>query len=650
MRPLLIAPGTRNRFITSYLACIGNRSRVFDLFPDIPLMELGGWSMKAAQSFRWEEQLRRLPAVLLVVMMIAALPAPVASSVDDSPLLTVIVEKTIGTDGSVEQFVEMLGGTVLTDLPIIDGFTAELPQSAMAALKAMPGVSAVTPDSAVQLMGKPRKNNGGTTTDSSPTGDGTVTFGEMKYASSMDGSMYHVVKEAVGAEAAWSQGAGGEGVTVALIDSGVVPVQGLTGAGKIINGPDLSFESQDPGLRYLDTFGHGTHMAGIIAGNDTGVSNPKAASKSDFYGIAPGASILSIKVADHEGSVDVSQVIAALDWVVQHRDDNGMNVRVINLSFGTDSTQSYLLDPLAHAVEQAVWNGIVVVVAAGNDGNVDPLRNPALDPYVIAVGAANTNGTADGTDDFVPDFSNCGTSGRSVDVVAPGVSIVSLRNPGSYVDTKHPSAAVNDRLFRGTGTSQAAAIVSGAAAVILSSKPNLNAFQVKNLLVDTAVELTGAHPRCQGAGLIDVGAAVKQRRKSSGVAPYTWSAGNGSLDAARGSFHLQDPNGSVLEGEIDIFGRPFDSSEHAADARSESAWDGGSWNGSEWSGVSWSGVSWSGVSWSGLSWSGFSWSDMTWNGLSWSGVSWSGSSWSGLSWSAGVWSGVSWDGPKPRFN
>ena len=603
-----------------------------------------------------ESKARWYLALIVVVAMIGALLTPTASSADDSPFIQVIVEKTVGADNSVAQYVEMLGGTVLTDLPIINGFSAELPLSAMAALEAMPDVSAVTPDGTVQLMGKP---GGDTTTEPTLTGDGTVSFGEMRYASSLDGSMYHVVKEAIGAEAAWSQGAGGEGVTVALIDSGVVPVLGLTTQGKVINGPDLSFESQDPDLHHLDTFGHGTHMAGIIAGNDTGVLNPKSASKSDFFGVAPGASILNIKVADHEGSVDVSQVIAAIDWVVQHRDDNGMNVRVINLSFGTNSTQSYLLDPLAHAVEQAVWNGIVVVVAAGNDGNIDPLRNPALDPYVIAVGAANTNGTADSSDDFVPDFSNCGTQSRHVDVVAPGVSIVSLRNPGSYADTNYPSAAVNDRLFRGTGTSQAAAVVSGAAAVILSSKPNLNAYQVKNLLVDTAVTLTGVHSQCQGAGLIDVGAAVKQRKNPSGVTPYTWSSGNGSLDAARGSFHLEGPDGVMLEGEIDIFGQPFDSSQHASDAWYGSAWTDGTWNGSEWtgvswsgvswSGVSWSGVSWSGVSWSGLSWSGLTWSDMTWNGLSWSGLSWSGLSWSGLSWSASAWSGVSWDGPKPHY-
>jgi serine protease AprX len=612
--------------------------------------------MYASRSIKWEEKHRWYFVVVIVVAMVAALLTPMASSADDSPLLQVIVEKTSGVDGSVEQLVENLGGSVLMDLPIINGFAAELPGSAVSVLEANAGVASVTPDGTVQLMGKPPKD-GGDPTDPAPSGNGSVIFGETQYQADLDGSMWHVNAEAIKSQAVWPD-ANGEGVTVALIDSGVVPVPGLTGPGKVINGPDLSFESQNPDLLHLDTFGHGTHMAGIIAGN-SGDPSPTRESESFFYGVAPGASILNIKVADYEGSVDVSQVIAAIDWVVQHRDDNGMNVRVINLSFGTDSTQSYLLDPLAHAVEQAVWNGIVVVVAAGNDGNIAPLRNPALDPYVIAVGAANTNGTPVHADDTLPSFSNCGTEDRHVDLVAPGVSIVSLRNPGSNADSNFPEARVGDFYFKGTGTSQAAAVVSGAAAVILSKEPRLNAYQVKNLLIATAQPIEGVHEWCQGAGLLDLQAAGKMRRNPSGVAPYTWSSGSGSIDASRGSFHLQDPNGNVLEGEIDIFGRPFDSSQHASDAWYETAWDGGTWNGSEWtgvswsgvswSGVSWSGVSWSGVSWSGLSWSGLSWSDMTWNGLSWSGLSWSGLSWSGLSWSASIWSGVSWDGARPGF-
>ena len=159
----------------------------------------------------------------------------------------------------------------------------------------------------------------------------------------------------------WSRGFDGTGIDVALIDSGIAPVQGLADPAKVVNGPDLSFESQSSYYRYLDTFGHGTHMGGIIVGND--------GTSSGFKGVAPGARLVNLKVATREGAADVTQVIAAIDWVVQHRQD-GMNIRVLNLSFGTDGIQDRMIDPLAHAVESAWRNGIVVVVAGGNGGKI----------------------------------------------------------------------------------------------------------------------------------------------------------------------------------------------------------------------------------------------------------------------------------------
>ncbi len=132
----------------------------------------------------------------------------------------------------------------------------------------------------------------------------------------------------------------------------------------------------------------------------------------------------------------------------------------------------------------------------------------------------------------------------------------------------------------------------------------------------TAAPVAGAHEWCQGAGIIDVQAAHKDRNAPSGAVKHAWSAGDGSLEAARGSLHVYD-EGVELNGEYDIFGRPFDSTAHASDADAEQAWTGGDWNGSTWSGASWSGASWSGASWSGASWSAASWSGQVWSGLSW---------------------------------
>jgi serine protease AprX len=421
----------------------------------------------------------------------------------------------------------------------------------------------------------------------------------------------------------------------------VAPVDGLSQKDKVVNGPDLSFESQYPEARYMDTFGHGTHMAGIIAGKDDG-----------FTGVAPDARVLSVKVATADGATDVSQVIAGLDWVVQHRKDNGMNVRVVNLSFGTDSVQPYTLDPLAHAAEVAWRRGIVVVVSAGNNGNAtERLTDPAMDPFVIAVGASDDMGTDVPDDDTVTEFSNRGSVERAPDLVAPGRSVQSLRVPGSFIDETYPTARVattdgsEPRYFRGSGTSQAAAFVSGAAALLVQQRPDLTPDQVKALLTSSADPIAGTDRLLQGSGLVDVDKAVRTATPKAVVQNFPVSTGLGSLEAARGNYHVVDPDtGIALTGEVDIFGRSWSGRSWSDNAWNGRSWSGGVWNGSSWSGSSWSGRSWSGSSWSGSSWSGSSWSGSSWSGSSWSGRSWSGSSWSGSSWSGRSWSGSSWSG------
>ena len=207
------------------------------------------------------------------------------------------------------------------------------------------------------------------------------------------GSMYSLTQR-IGAQDAWQRGATGKDVTVALIDTGVVAVPGLDGKNKIVDGPDLSFESQSDSTRYLDGFGHGTHLAGIIAGSDKELDVDKPRSTA-FAGVAPEAQLLNMKVATGDGGADVSQVIAAIDWVVENRDEQGMNVRVINLSYGTVSEQGSQVDPLARAVENAWKHDILVVAAAGNDGLDAPsLLMPAVDPHILAVGASDHRGSA----------------------------------------------------------------------------------------------------------------------------------------------------------------------------------------------------------------------------------------------------------------
>ena len=472
------------------------------------------------------------------------------------------------------------------------------------------------------------------------------------------GSLFTATKW-YGAQKAWTMDDAtktkvtGRGVDVALIDTGVAPVEGLTAPGKVVNGPDLSFESQHADTRYLDGYGHGTHMAGIIAGRDTAVLAGKEADSKRFVGMAPGARIVNVKVATADGGADVSQIIAAIDWVVQHRNHDGLNIRVINLSYGTHSTQPYLVDPLAYAVENAWRKGIVVVAAAGNDGAGNALTMPAADPYAIAVGAVDHLGTADLRDDVPGTFTNSGTPLRRPDLLAPGKSVVSLRTPGSYSDRTHPEGLVTgdaaQRLFRGSGTSQATAMVSGAVALLLQQRPDLTPDQVKYLLRSTADSVAGTDPT-QGSGVLDIDGALEARTPHALIATQRWlpATGTGTLEGARGDSHVVDPvDGTVLTGEVDAMGTPWDARSWREATAAGRSWTGGTWNGRTWTGSDWSGSSWTARSWRDAAWSGDSWTGGDWLARSWRGDLWTSGGWSTLdiearSWSARSWRARSW--------
>jgi serine protease AprX len=437
----------------------------------------------------------------------------------------------------------------------------------------------------------------------------------------------------------------GKGVGVALIDTGVAPVPGLP-VSQIVNGPDLSFESQAANLRYLDTYGHGTHMAGIIVGNDTATGTK---------GLAPDARLTSIKVGTASGAVDVSQVIAAVDWVVKHRADDPANpIKVINLSYGSGGTPYEWNDSLGFAVEKAWQSGIVVVAAAGNDGNAaGRLANPASDEWILSVGAAVTNGTVTAADDSLATFTNLPKGGKQINVLAPGVSVLSLRDNGSSIDTANPSARVGETLFRGSGTSQAAAMVSGSAALLLQQRPSLTPDQVKRLLMSTATKITNGDPYAAGAGQIDIAKAARAKTTPSFSQINGIPTGLGSLERSRGGAYVYDSvTGSALTGEKDIFGRTWSPLTWSLASKTQRSWSGGLYNGSVWTGSAygtdgygqrtWTPVTWSGRSWSNVAWSGRSWSGAVWTGRSWSSQTWSGRSWSGRSWSSAGWTGAPW--------
>jgi serine protease AprX len=553
---------------------------------------------------------RRLLAIVAGLSMVFALAAKPGT--DASPTVTVIVRSSGAFIAEANRTISSLGGTVVQQLSAIDAFIARIPTDRIEALHRAPGILSVTPDAGVRLLG---------------TVDGVDP-------NRYPGSWLKVAKNTHLIEM-WQKGWTGKGVDVALIDSGVAPVEGL--AVNVINGPDLSFESQAPNLTDIDTYGHGTHLAGLIAGRDSSIQPGHEDEDVDkaFVGAAPGSRIVSLKVAASDGATDVSQVIAAIDWVIEHRNTDGLNIRVLNLSFGTDSAQDYRLDPLAYAAEVAWLHGIVVVVSAGNSGSGSTqLNDPAYDPYVIAVGADDTKGTDDPKDDSIPTWQTRGDSVRHPDVVAPGRSIVSLRDPGAFVDAQNPTARLGgSRFFKGSGSSQAAAIVSGAVATLLQQRPSLSPDQIKSLLMSSATPLPSADPVAQGEGLINLHTAREAKPPTAAEAAQSWprSTGLGSLQQARGSVIASD-DGVALSGEQTIFGDSWDPV-----AWANASWDGSTWSGGSWNGRTWSGDCWCDAGWAGRTWSGRTWSGNAWSGRTWSGRTWSGRTWSGNGWSAGDW-------------
>jgi serine protease AprX len=290
-----------------------------------------------------------------------------------------------------------------------------------------------------------------------------------------------------------------------------------------------------------------------------------------------------------------------------------------------------------------------VVTAAGNDGLDAPsLLMPAVDPHVLAVGAVDNVGTTTSDDDVVADFTNGGSSARRPDVLAPGKSVVSLRVPGSYVDTEHPEGLVSGdasgRFFRGSGTSQATAVVSGEVALLLQARPSLTPDQVKTLLKSTADPLVANANPAMGAGVTDLVGALKGPVPSaSDAVSLPDSTGRGSLEASRGGEHVVDPvNGAVLSGEVDAVGLPWDAAAWSAASAKGTSWSDGSWNGQVWTGKGWDKTDWRAAGWTGSSWSGVAWSQHPWSGSTWEARSWRDTGWSARSWREESWLARSW--------
>jgi serine protease AprX len=362
----------------------------------------------------------------------------------------------------------------------------------------------------------------------------------------------------------------GQGVAVAVVDSGIAWNNDLTDdqwGGRVIASVNYA-----TGWEWDDLNGHGTHVAGIIGG-DGYFSDGK------YLGVAPRVNLVDVKVLDDIGRGYLSDVVAGLQWINDNRTYH--NIRVVNVSLNTTSYQSYHQSPLNAALEILWFNGLVVVVSAGNNGIATPgtVYPPANDPFVITVGATDDKGTSSISDDTMPFFSAYGTTPEGFakpDLVAPGRNIVSLlASEDSNLARNFADYRVADwagyTYFRMSGTSAAAPMVSGAAALLLQDEPNLTPDQVKYRLTATANKTwTGYSSTKSGAGILDVYAAVKGT---------TTQSSNTGRQASQ-----------ML------------------------------WSGSQpitWGSVSWNSVSWNSVSWNSVSWNSVSWNSVSWNSYYW---------------------------------
>lgn len=520
----------------------------------------------------------------------------------------IIVAECEPASSRAEASVRSLGGTVTRQLPIVGGFAAVVPRAALAGVRTSSSIRNVWPDARIRM-------NELRASDEAAGGE-EIPLAE--YDPLPPNTVWPEGRELSEVAARYD----GTGVTVAVIDTGVYQAPDLQRAVQA----RLDFT---PGYDGIDRFGHGTHMAGIVAGDGS-------ASSGRWKGVAPGSRIVALKVAGPDGATDVSVVLAALQWTVAHKDEYG--IRVVNLSFGTDSQQSTRVDPVGYAVERAWKAGLLVVAAAGNrgPGKVD---KPGDDPYVVTVGAADLKGTEALSDDAVAPFSGYGPTQDGLpkpDLVAPGIAIVSSRVPNGTIDRFRPAARVGAAYFKGTGTSQAAAVVSGVAALLFQANPKLTPDQAKAALVQTTAGLRDAAGA--GAGLVDVEGALAAALDPSflqhvAAQRHAGSSGRGSIDSSRGSFKPYaglDTGGRAkqVSGEIDVFGKVWDTRRWTSNA-----WTTATWRTSAWASLvapfpNWQFEPWRGSNWSGLVWESDAWTSKAWSDSSWPSKAWSSKAWS----------------------
>ncbi len=375
--------------------------------------------------------------------------------------------------------------------------------------------------------------------------------------------------------------------TIAIVDSGIDAGRADFG-GRVIEQVTLaSRPDNQPG----DGYGHGTAVASVAAGQAEG-----------YVGAAPNAKLVSLDVLDDDGVANVSDVIAAADWIYENHER--LNIRVANFSLHGSTLASLVSDPLDKAVERLWLSGVVVVAAAGNyatDGDESAVAfAPGNDPFVLTVGATDTKGTFTQRDDVAAPWSAWGYTRDGFakpEVVAPGRYIAAAVSADAKLAQERPERIVEPGYLQLSGTSLAAPIVAGSAANLLAAHPAWTPDQVKGALMLTAEPLPRARERSVGVGAVNVAAAAAATDPPN-------------ANEALAPFVVNDPTPG------------FNAESWTSAVEADPAWASAAWGSAAWGSAAWGSVAWGSVAWGSVAWGSVAWGSVAWGSVAWGSVAW----------------------------
>jgi len=384
--------------------------------------------------------------------------------------------------------------------------------------------------------------------------------------------------------------------TIAIVDSGIDATRSDV-SGRVLGQVNLA--SLPGNTATGDGYGHGTFVAGIAAGAAPG-----------YAGVAPKANLMSVDIMNDQGQATVADVVAAADWILQNK--TTYNIKVANFSLHAVNRASIQFDPIDQAVEKLWLNGVVVVAAAGNyalNGAQSGVQfAPGNDPFIITVGAADIGTSVGAGDDTSAPWSAWGYTPDGFmkpEIGAPGRYMIGPVPAGGVLYSQRPEKVTSPGYMQLSGTSFAAPVVAGAAAMLLGQHPDWTPDQVKGALMLTATPQKLVKLGQLGVG--DVNVASARALKTSPPNP----------NAALNQFVGAAADGTAV----------FDAAAWSDAAKASAAWASAAWSDAAWSSAAWSSAAWSSAAWSDAAWASAAWGTAAWSDAAWSDAAWSDAAW-----------------------